>query len=206
MGHPATPSAARLDADVAGAHRTAGAWPELGHHRGPQTLQVARARGEDEIDDVVGEREGRRDPKEDDSTATSAAASNAGAWRRTERACAEESAHARRSVGGGGRPEKSSRKEEEAARERPACLQHGCKCCGEQRGHRRARRERAKKEPVERRAEAGVSSRSEEESPWSCRRPGRSTGQQKRLARGASRPYWKIVCPDRGRRPSRTRI
>ena len=51
-------------------------------------------------------------------------------------------------------------------------------------------------EPVERRAEAGVSGRTE----------GGRAGKQKRLARGASRPYWKIVCPDRGRRPSRTRI
>ena len=52
---------------MAGAHRTAGAWPELGHHRGPQTLQVARARGEDEVDDIVGEREGRRDLDEADA-------------------------------------------------------------------------------------------------------------------------------------------
>ena len=59
----ATPSAARLDTDVAGAHRTAGAGPELGHHRGPQTLQVARAGGEDEVDDIVAEGGGGRPRK-----------------------------------------------------------------------------------------------------------------------------------------------
>ena len=42
---------------VSAARWTAVAGPELGHHRGPQTLQVARARGEDEVDDIVGERE-----------------------------------------------------------------------------------------------------------------------------------------------------
>ena len=49
--------------------------------------------------------------------------------------------HRSRAGAGPSRPEKSSRKEEEAARERPVCRQHGCKCCGEQRGHRRAQRE-----------------------------------------------------------------